>query len=260
MAGTDFSHYTIYDQPDTLVSADHSAPVYRESIFHPHLLDAGDMQVVETTFSGSGLAYWILGLALLFLSLMHLSYGKRIRQGISAFFTRRKLEQMGEEGFLLMHPVQYSYILFFLLLAAVFTQHMGQLTNYAPSLNYLVIAAAFAAWILTKTLLYIFSGLLYNEKQVGRLLVAHYASYFIVSSYILLPLLLASLLYNEEWVGFLSISILFILFIFRFFYSFLMLRQRTIFSLYQIFLYLCALEIAPSLILLKLVSQRVISF
>lgn len=254
--------YNTYNAADTLVSSVFHPSVYKESIFQNHNLPlTDDLTNVVLNTTSSGLAYWVLGIGLLFLSIIHLLFGKRLVQSISAFFMFRKLKNLGEEGFLLMHPVQYSFMFFYLALMAVFIQSVLPLfgSDYVP-FDIGIYAIALLIWAISKILLYFLSGAIYNTPQMGRLLIVHYATYMIVASYLILAFLLSFLLYDQSWLAYTLLVVLFVMWVFRFFYSFWIVRYRTNFSGYQIFIYLCALEIAPASIVLKLVVQYVISF
>ncbi len=253
--------YAIVNSGDTLVSADYHQPVYRPSIFTDHMLPVSSDSFGVLEADSSGIAYWIVGISLLFLSIMHLSFRKRIALSVSAFFFHRKLEQLNEDGYLLMHPVQYAYSLFFIFLLSVFVEHfIPSVATQQIVVNYGIYALIFLGWLIFKATLYLLSGHLYASPQMGRLLMAHYQTLLVTASYITLPLVLSFLLYKNDWIAYILLVILILMFVYRFFYSFWTVRRKTDFSLYQIFLYLCTLEIAPALIALKLVIQHVITF
>lgn len=180
---------------------------------------------------------------------------------VDAFYNERTLQQVSkEDNMLTSWPYIFLYLifslafgLFILLIESAFVHY--HLLNFE---NYLRVSLVVSILFIVKILLIRFVSFVFElDKLVREYVTVLYLVYF-NSMLFLMPFLLILLFVPVEY--FKIVLILFsvivsILFVYRFLRTFFRLFGNLTFSVFYLILYLCALEVAPVLILVKLLSS-----
>lgn len=180
---------------------------------------------------------------------------------VDAFYNERTLQQVSkEDNMVTSWPYIFLYLifslalgLFILLIESAFTHY--HLLNFE---NYLRISLLVSILFIVKILLIRFVSFVFElDKLVREYVTVLYLVYF-NSMLFLMPFLLILLFVPVEYFKIVLIlfsGIVTILFIYRFLRTFFRLFGNLTFSVFYLILYLCALEVAPVLILVKLLSS-----
>lgn len=177
------------------------------------------------------------------------------------FYNDRALTQINKEDSILTSwPYIFLYIIFSLSLGLFFTIYRGYILHVVnvDFLLFLKTSLLIAILFLLKLIIIKIIGVLFQiEKLVREYIVFLYLFYF-NSALVLMPLLIFVAFLPASYFNFLLIlfvSILSILFIFRFLKIVLTLMGGLRFPIFYLILYLCTLEIAPVLILVKSLNK-----
>lgn len=207
---------------------------------------------------------WILGVVFslyLAVGLVRLFFPTDFNLIVDAFYNERTLQQVSkEDNMLTSWPYVFLYLifslafgLFILLIESAFTHY--HLLNFE---YYLRVSVVVSLLFIVKILLIRFVSFVFElDKLVREYVTVLYLVYF-NSMLFLMPFLLILLFVPVEY--FKIVLILFsvivsILFVYRFLRTFFRLFGNLTFSVFYLILYLCALEVAPVLILVKLLSS-----
>ncbi|TDS13942.1 DUF4271 domain-containing protein [Sphingobacterium paludis] len=207
---------------------------------------------------------WILGsVFVLFLAvgLVRILFPGDFAMIVQAYYNERTLQQISkEDNMLTSWPYILLYLifslalgLFILLVESSFLHHDA--LNWS---NYLRTTAVVAVLFVLKIVLIRFISFVF---EIGRLVREYVTVLYLVyfnSMLFLMPILLAVTLIPANYFKF--VLILFsvvasILFVYRFLRTALRLFGNLKFSIFYLILYLCALEVAPILILVKTLSN-----
>lgn len=207
------------------------------------------------------MADWNIGLVALVLLLIVMSktlFPRRFRQLSGAIFGSNYLNQLLREW----NPFQSLMGIFFILAyVVVFGLYLQRLLIYfaggdqtlASPFAFFALAAGVGAFLLLRMLFVNFFAFLFRTKEVSMRYLTNQVSYFMITALLLLPILFV-LIYNPfKSVFYMSILLVMALLVFRFYRSFIVGLSNRRFSILYLFLYLCALEIVPFLLLIKLV-------
>lgn len=179
---------------------------------------------------------------------------------VMAFYNERTLQQVSkEDNMLTSWPYIFLYLIFslalglFILLIESSFSHLEVLNGE----NYLRTTLLVAVLFVVKILLIRFISLVFQLERLVREYVAVLYLVYFNSMLVLMPLLLVVTFAPASYFKFVLILfsvIASILFIYRFLRTAFRLFGNLRFSVFYLILYLCALEVAPILILVKTLS------
>lgn len=207
------------------------------------------------------MADWNIGLVALVLLLIVMTktlFPRRFRQLSGALVGSNYLNQLLREWNPLRSLMGVFFILAYIVVFGLFLQRLliyfaGADQTLASPLTYLAMAAGVGAFLLLRMLLVSFFSFLFRTQEVSMRYLTNQVSYFMITTLLLLPILFV-LIYNPfKSVFYMSIILVLVLLLFRFYRSFIVGLSNRRFSILYLFLYLCALEIVPFLLLIKLV-------
>lgn len=180
---------------------------------------------------------------------------------VNGFYNDRILLQINKEDSLVTSwPYIFLYVIFtcslglFITLYRAYILHVGQV----EFLTFLEISVVIALLFLIKLIVVQLLGLLFEVGKLVREYIVFLYLFYFNSALILMPLLLFVTFMPPTYFNFvliLFVSVVVILFLFRFLKIFLTLISGLRFSIFYLILYLCTLEIAPILILVKSLNK-----
>ena len=230
---------------DTIV-CDSTVPSFITSGFHGSLTPL--VRMSYEILQGWNLA--LLGLLLLLIVVNKQLYPRQFRQVLSVPGGVAHTNQLLREWNPMRSFLCVSFTLGYILLIALFIQKScvvlsHDVLKYNGWPMFWTLCSGVAGWVLFRYLILHFVNWLFNTRDtVGRQMTVQFSiSIFILI--IMIPLVLL-LIYNPikyfVWIGF---GLLGVAAIFRLFFGIIETRVSTKMSSFYIFLYFCALEIAP---------------
>jgi len=189
------------------------------------------------------------------------AFSKQLSAIVQSFFSNRILNNINKEDnlfsswpFLLLF-IQFGFILgmFFFLVAQYYNMYQAQ-DGFKFFFSISLIIIVFYA---LKLILLRFLGFLFNmQKPVGEYISILYLSYF-NASLLFIPLVVAFALsplkYGAIYIG-IAVLLLVVIFAFQLLRAGVTILSNNKFSKMHLFLYFCALEICPILILIKTIG------
>ncbi|MEJ6623413.1 MAG: DUF4271 domain-containing protein [Flavobacteriaceae bacterium] len=217
---------------------------------------------METLLRPSFIADWILGVLLLSLLIMVLS--KQIHLHRFTLFTNlltnNKYVLVYNKKKQLLHPFQLLWQLFAILNTSLFLYlNLGLLTIRLGSSSYLsssfiLIFLGVAFFVYAKQLAQRLNGVFFNNNRLMKDLTFKKSSYFNYASIILFisNLLFLFLFPNSRILFFVSIGLAFLVILSGWLVIIRNHQKHIINNIFYFILYLCALEIAPFLIIVRI--------
>jgi len=207
---------------------------------------------------------WLLGFIFIMLvvfAILKNAFSKQLSAIVQSFFSNRILNNINKEDnlfsswpFLLLF-IQFGFILgmFFFLVAQFYDMYQAK-NGFKFFFSISIIIIVFYA---LKLIILRFLGVLFNiQKPVNEYISILYLSYF-NASLLFIPLVVAFALsplkYGAIYIG-LAILLLGIIFAFQLLRAGVTILSNNKFSRMHLFLYFCALEICPVLILIKTIG------
>ena len=197
----------------------------------------------------------VLGLMLFLIVLNRQLYPRQFRQILTVPGGVAHTNQLLREWSPVGSFIGVSFMAAYVVLMALFVQKScvvlsRDIVQYNTTRVFGIICGCIAAWVLLRyAILYLFNWLFDTKEAVDRQMTVQ-LSFSIFSFFVMLPVLLL-LLYNPYtlfvWMG---LGIIVLAALMRLFYGLIETRVATKISSFFIFLYLCALEIAPVAILI----------
>lgn len=123
-------------------------------------------------------------------------------------------------------------------------------------MQFVLLMALILGFLVVKNLLISVTGSLFKTQSVSRQYKANNLFFNTLTALSLIPLMLISYFDKGNTILLATIAILSIIFIFRVVRGLLIALRVEKYSLYQIFLYLCALEILPIVVIIKLIISH----
>ncbi|MEJ5054196.1 DUF4271 domain-containing protein [Sphingobacterium sp. MYb382] len=180
---------------------------------------------------------------------------------VDAYYNERTLQQVSkEDNMLTSWPYVFLYLIFSLALGLFMLLIESSFTHYYLLRfdNYLRVSLVVSLLFIVKILLIRFVSFIFElDRLVREYVTVLYLVYF-NSMLFLMPFLLALLFVPSTYFKILLILFSVIvasLFVYRFLRTFFRLFGNLRFSVFYLILYLCTLEVAPILILVKLLSS-----
>lgn len=221
-------------------------------------------QRIETDAERPGRDPWVLaaiGLLLFFFGLVRVSFPNQVLSIIQAFYNDRTLLQVNKEDTLYSSwPFVFLYILFgfsvglFIYLCHVY--YAGG-THNGPE-RFLAISLSVMLLFILKIIATRVIGFIFDLRRMVREYVSIlYLSYFNAALVFLPIVLILSLVPRASamWIVPAALIVVLCLFVFRFAKTARNLLANYPFSKFYLFTYLCCLEIAPILILVKVLGN-----
>ncbi|MEC3880814.1 DUF4271 domain-containing protein [Parapedobacter sp. 10938] len=220
-------------------------------------------QSIETDAKRPSREPWVLvaiGLLLLFLGLVRVAFPNQVLSIIQAFYNDRLLLQVNKEDTLYSSwPFVFLYILFgFAVGLFIYLCNAHYAVGYSGIERFLGISLFVMLMFILKIIATRLLGFIFDLQRVVREYVSIlYLSYF-NAALVFLPIILVLSLVPRTyvvWVVPAALIIVFCLFVFRFTKTARNLLTNYPFSKFYLFTYLCCLEIAPILILVKVLGN-----
>lgn len=190
-------------------------------------------------------------------------YNKYFIQIVSAFFNNNLTNQIVRDESILVQRASILLNIVFYLVAALFLYFVSVHFNWVPLgiglglSRYIFFALVVSAVYAMKFLILKICGYLFNQSKEMS---AYIFNIFLVNNLLgilLIPivaLLAFSTSISMTLVIYISVGFIGIGFLYRIIRGFFIGITSPVFSLYYLFLYLCALEIAPLLVLIKILN------
>ncbi len=241
------------------------AKYYTESIFQGNSLQAHTiLPKIRNKESNDWITSVLIGV-LGIVCILNLSYRSRLRQLFNAFTSNRFVGQIVREENVMFQRISIFLSLLFLLVTSLFIFQVGRFyrlpfSSTSSFLNYLVILFAIFCFYLIKIVTFNSLGFLLKiEKEMKEyvftiFLFNHFVGVALLPFVVLLAFVPGI---PQKWV-FLSGAVFFVVaFIVRTLRSYGNVSGSSRFSIFYLFLYLCALEILPLVVVTKLISNIV---
>ncbi|WP_316735071.1 DUF4271 domain-containing protein [Pedobacter aquatilis] len=218
-------------------------------------------QLGKTIPKGNVYLLGFIFIMLVVFAILKNAFAKQLSAIVQSFFSNRILNNINKEDnlfsswpFLLLF-IQFGFILgmFFFLVAQYYNMYQAQ-DGFKFFFSISLIIIVFYA---LKLVLLRFLGFLFNmQKPVGEYISILYLSYF-NASLLFIPLVVAFALsplkYGAIYIG-IAILLLVVIFAFQLLRAGVTILSNNKFSRMHLFLYFCALEICPILILIKTIG------
>ncbi|MVZ65598.1 DUF4271 domain-containing protein [Sphingobacterium sp. DK4209] len=207
---------------------------------------------------------WVLGIAFflfLVLAILRIIFPMELRTIVDAYYKERLLLQVSKEDNLATSwPYIFLYALFSLSLGLFIVLVMSSFSdkNYLTFENFIKNAIFVAVLFIAKILIIRFVSFIFSLEKIVREYVAVLYLVYFNSMFLLMPFLLALLFVPVAYFQIITIVyvvLIIILFAYRFFRTAFHLFGNFKFSIFYLILYLCSLELAPILILVRALSK-----
>lgn len=239
---------------------------YRESLFKQHNTKKKSLEIPIHKKSLDPFFTVFIALFLI-LSWLFFNYRKNIRQIINAGFNNQKMQHLVREHNLFKERISIFFYLnfvvsfsFFIIQAYSYFLIPSKIENlFTISLNLSLIILLF---IILKWLIMYFIGIVFKNEEAAFLYILNSLIYNVITSFILIPFtfIIFYIGYDlREYFLYLGIIILIIINLFRYFRYIIIGITYSKFSYFYLILYLCALEILPLLLVLKIFSKLVVN-
>lgn len=221
-------------------------------------------QEMETDNERPSRQPWVLGaigLLLLFLGVVRVSFPNEVLSIIQAFYNDRMLLQVNKEDTLYSSwPFVFLYILFGFAVGLFIYLCNAYYTggNYLGVERFLAISLVVMLLFILKIIATRLLGFIFDLQRIVREYVSIlYLSYFNAALVFLPIILVLSLVPGDYvvWIVPVALIVVLCLFVFRFAKTARNLLTNYPFSKFYLFTYLCCLEIAPILILVKVLGN-----
>jgi len=207
---------------------------------------------------------FVLSFSVLIIAFVRISGKNFFRNLYSGLISRPIFRQLLRDGQLLPRAAKLPLLFTFLLVITVFVfQLNGKLTFISfpeytgTTMNVLIVFVLFGIFEVLRFILIRITGFIFRTGWVAREFITNNIFFHTLSTLLVLPLLIISIYARTDLILFFAAGIIGFLFIFRLMRGLLIAFEVKSYSGYQIFLYLCALEILPVFILIKVLTGYV---
>lgn len=205
----------------------------------------------------------VLSFSVLIIAFVRIS-GKNFFKNLYSGLTSRPIfRQLLRDGQLIPQAGRIPLLLAFLLVMTVFIfqlDHRFQFISFpAATLTFriLVVITLLAIFEIVRYIIMQALGFIFKTKGVVRQFITNNIFFNTLSTLLILPLLILTVYSRTYLILYVTAGILIFLFIFRLIRGMLIAFELRTYSGYQIFLYLCALEILPVFVLIKILTGYV---
>jgi hypothetical protein len=202
-----------------------------------------------------------LSVSLVLIAFVRLSGKNFFRNLYSGLISRPIFRQMLRDGQLIPQIGKLPLLLSFLLVVTVF---IFQIDNRFSWLNLpesderfrtgLAVFAVIGLFEISRYIIMHLLGFIFKTRWIVKEFITNNIFFHTISTLLVMPLLLLSIYARTEIILLAAAGVLAILFIFRLIRALIISFELRSYSGYQIFLYLCALEILPVFILIKILT------
>jgi hypothetical protein len=231
------------------------------SLFTGHRLPV--MAVQPKLKPGTSADYTISAmlLCLLIFTWVQRFYSKRLRQVLKAAGLPRFLNQLERDGNLFAERISLGLSVVFIL---VFTLALGQIaenkfgigfSSEGGGMLYLMLCGAVCAIWLIKSSLIKALGLIFKTEAYAQAYLLNNLIFNMVTGIILFFPVVMTAYVNPEVYTWVSVTIIFILLIYKALRGILIGLSNTDFSILYLFVYLCTLEILPFVLLFRILTD-----
>jgi hypothetical protein len=232
-------------------------PVHTEkSIFSVNQLRPIDMKPDLLNNTAYNWLTGILFLSFLIYTVTHFLYVKRLKQIFNAAFARRYINQLVREGGLFEERITISLLFIFFSTASIFIfQGIRFILNTEvsyPALTFLAIFAGLFAFWFFKFSIIKFLGFVFKNQTPAYEYNLTSLIYLEVTGLLLLPLSLPAIFQNPQLFTKIGLVIVLLGLLINLIRAFMVGLYNTKFSLFYLILYLCALEILPLVVVVKI--------
>lgn len=188
---------------------------------------------------------------------IRLIFPTEFRRILEAYYRERLLQQVSKEDSIATSwPYVFLYVVYCFSVGLLIVVTMSEFSdkNYLTVLNFLRISGVVAAVFVVKILLIRFISHVFQIEKIVREYVAVIYLIYFNSMFLMLPFLLCFLFIPVGYFNILLILLtvlVCLMFIYRFLRTAMYVFSSTKFSISYLILYLCALEIAPVLVLIR---------
>jgi hypothetical protein len=234
----------------------------QESVFVQHNLQVQDQQPVKHSPPDTDLVSGLLILCLVLLAFSKVFYNKRLEQIFFSFFSSRLQNMMERDGHLFKDrisiPLFFVYIISFSLFIHQSLLHFFPTYNFhveSYQLFFLILPIVVVIGIIKILFIYLFGVAFKSQFLLSEVIVTNLV-FNMIFGILLLPILVFAIYLHSSI--FLNLGI----FLWLFVLVFKILRQLIIripdtkFSLFNRFVYLCTFEIAPAIVIIELVFNK----
>ncbi|WP_345948570.1 DUF4271 domain-containing protein [Mucilaginibacter sp. PAMB04274] len=199
---------------------------------------------------------------LVYMAVLNRAMSKDIRNVLQSFYNNRILSQVSKEENLLN---SWTFLGLFILFGVTFGLFLYQLTAYYEvfySISGVQLFGSFALLIIVlfavKLLVLRFLGLVFNvNRLVGEYTSILYLTYFNIT-FVFLPVSLCFSLLAAQYIPYVlgvALLLVVVIFVWQYLRSSVNIISNFRFHKFYLFIYLCALEICPILILIKALNN-----
>ncbi len=201
-------------------------------------------------------------LVLVIYAWIRLFYFKRLKQAIKAFYGLRFQGMLVREGNILRERISIALmivyliatsLLFYLFFTRILHYELLQLTSF--KLFSFIMLVVIILWVLKNLANSIIGQVFKNEIILSEYLLTNFIFNITVAT-LLVPLLILAVYIPSVEMIYISLAVWIIAFIYRLIRLLLTSLSFTKFSLFNRILYLCTFELAPVLVLIKLVVSN----
>jgi hypothetical protein len=227
-----------------------------KSIFTSNQLHAVNLEPSLRNNLGFNWLTGILILCFIIFTNTHFLYSKRLKQIFNAAFARRYVNQLVREGGLFKERISLGLLFIFFTTATIFIfqgiRYILNINLIHPELTFCAIFAGFLLFWLFKVTLIRFLGFVFKTDSSSYEYNLTSLIYFEIIGLVLLPLSLLVIYQDPQLFSKIGLLILLIGLLLNLSRGFLVGLHNTKFSLVYLILYLCALEILPLFVVVKI--------
>ena len=237
---------------------------YTQSVFINNKLSI-DSNIKLKTIDNSVPSWFFIYLlvTLLLTSIISQLYRKRFKTTMNAVWQNRYYNQISNESSIfdnslnLLFFIMYSANISFIVVLYVYNYHSSVFESVNIYFSFLLLTISILLYSILKTASAVFTAKLFKQESFSTLYISHLHISENNIAVLLLPLLWLSLYHPGAIIFGLTAGIFLIFGSIRFVKLLYQLSISSRLSTYQIFLYLCTVEILPLIVLLKFLSTRI---
>ena len=233
-----------------------------QSVFQSHTLQPQEKEPLEHLSNNID---WISVHFILLLGLLawvRINYRKRLFQITKSFIAPRYLNRMAREGNLfkerIVIPLFVIYLISFTMLLYLLLNNFSDfhLEGYASfQLFSIILLIVLILWFLKNVLVHFIGITFKNELILQDFMLTNFV-FDLISGLFLFPVLAISVYFSSKEILLAALVFWLLIFVFKIARELFTGLSYTKFSLFNRFLYLCALEIIPILVFIKLVMSN----
>lgn len=237
---------------------------YTQSVFIKNKLSVNSNFKLQTIDNQTPSWFFIyLLVTLLLTSIISQLYRKRFKTTMNAVWQNRYYNQISNESSIFDNSlnflffIMYSANISFIIVLYAFNYHSSVFDSINIYLSFLLLTISILSYSILKTASAKFTAKLFKQDSFGTIYISHLHISENNIAVLLLPLLWLSLYHPGTILFGLTAGILILFGSFRFVKLLYQLSISSRLTTYQIFLYLCTVEILPLIVLLKFLSTRI---